>query len=98
MLTRLIAAPDPNWPRGANQMRQQSNSQERFRRSNALSHLDCRGAQPQPLVSDVQVAKDAIGRIVQEAQGGRKASLDHFSYADEERAAQLIHHIAVYLE
>ncbi|MGB7915342.1 MAG: hypothetical protein WCF79_08645 [Rhodomicrobium sp.] len=65
---------------------------------NSRYHCGFLVKKPQPLVNDVQIAKEVIGRIVQEAQGGRKVSLDHFSYADEEGAGQLIHHIAVYLE
>jgi hypothetical protein len=50
------------------------------------------------LVNDVEVAKEAIAKLVQQAQGGRKAHLDHFSYSPEDGSGAIVHHIAVYLE
>jgi len=51
---------------------------------------------PGPLMDDVDAAKEAVGRLVQQAQGGRKAHLDHFSYLPENGAGDVVHHIAVY--
>ena len=39
-----------------------------------------------------------MAELFKKLKEAAKPALDHFNYADEEGAGQLIHHIAVYLE
>lgn len=50
------------------------------------------------LSDDFKVAIETIGSLIQQMQGGRKASLDHFTYVPEDGSAEANHHLAVYLE
>ena len=50
------------------------------------------------VLNDIEIASETIGRLIQQMQGGRKGSLDHFTYVPEDGSAEAIHHIAVYLE
>jgi hypothetical protein len=50
------------------------------------------------LSDDFEIASETVGGLIQQMQGGRKVSLDHFTYVPEDGSADAIHHFAVYLE